>query len=480
MISFQHMTLSASILITAVIFVRALFLHKLPKRAFVLLWTVALLRLLIPFSFSVDIPAIASLNITKNTASEYTVVINSANEASENREVYNSIAECSHIIGIIWLCGAAVCGIAVTVSHLRNKKRYATAVLLKDPRINAYIKTFGIRRRITVKVSGNLDSPMTTGVFRPVIYMPKSVITEDKKDEIDFVLAHELIHICRFDVLFKSALAAVLCLHWFNPFVWAMYFFAVRDIELSCDEEVLRRTDCSRSDYALSLIGLEEKRGSPITASCFSNNAVKERIEAIMRCRKISAVGIAASICLLTCSAAVFAVGKAPSGGRGGIVSAAEEYTDSSSDTGQIAYNEAVTVNIYDNTAEEAADDIQYAYYEDTEEAVFGDILAVTANSEGLAAEYEVTQIDDVCIESTVLDGDYLSGYFQYSLSFDYSEMCYVFNGKNVAGFVDDGYVFLIDGEQQVKNGIYVMCVRYDNTISGLEEITLSEFEQLQ
>lgn len=499
MTSFFYMTVSASVLITAIIIIRALFLHKLPKRVFVLLWTVTVLRLLVPFSFSVDIPVINSLSINNNAASKYTVVVNYAKENWENRAVTDNIADQSEIIGLIWLCGAVACGIGVTVSHMRYKKRYDTAVLLKNTAINDHIRSAGIKRRITVKVSGNIDSPMTTGVFRPVIYLPKSIIAEDNKDEINFVLAHELIHIRRFDVLYKFALAAALCLHWFNVFVWIMYFLAVRDIELSCDEEVLHQIKCGRSDYAMALINLEERRSISITASCFSSNAVKERIEAIMKCKRISAMGSAVSFCLLTCSTVVFTVGETSAVSEVRIVSAAEEYTDNST-AGDFAVSDelnekTVTADIYDHAAEESADTIQYTYYEETEDAAYGDIAVEEAAEYDEAAMYKITmyeepvyevamyeepQIEYACMESEELDGDYLSGYFEYCLSFDDNEMCYVYNGKNVAGFIDDGYIFMIDGEQVENNGIYVTCVRKNNTISGLKVITATEFEQLQ
>lgn len=499
MTSFFHMTVSASVLITAIIIIRSLFLHKLPKRVFVLLWTVAVLRLLVPFSFSVDIPAINSLNKINNAASKYTVVVNYANENWENRAVTDNIADHSEIIGLIWLCGAVVCGIGVTVSHMRYKKRYDTAVLLKNTAINDHIRSAGIKRRITVKVSGNIDSPMTTGVFRPVIYLPKTIIAEDNKDEINFVLAHELIHICRFDVLYKLALAAAVCLHWFNIFVWIMYFLAVRDIELSCDEEVLHKIKCGRSDYAMALINLEERRSISMTASCFSSNAVKERIEAIMKCKRISAIGSAVSFCLLTCSTVVFTVGETSAVSEVRIISAAEEYTDNSTSSNFAVSDElkekSVTADIYDHVAEESTDTIQYTYYEETEDAAYGDIAVEEAAEYDEVAMYEITmyeepmyevamyeepQIEYACMESEELDGDYLSGYFEYYLSFDDNEMCYVYNGKNVAGFIDDGYLFLIDGEQVENNGIYVTCVRKNNAISGLKEITATEFEQLQ
>ncbi len=87
--------------------------------------------------------------------------------------------------------------------------------------------------------------------------------TTDWTDEarLRYILTHEFVHIRRFDVLTKLLLVSALCIHWFNPFVWAMYVLFNRDIELSCDETVVRTFgDTIKSAYALTLIGLEEKK----------------------------------------------------------------------------------------------------------------------------------------------------------------------------------------------------------------------------
>lgn len=200
-------------------------------------------------------------------------------------------------------------------------------------------------------------------------------------------------------------------------------------------------------------------------------------------------MGSIVSFCLLTCSTAVFTVGETSAVSEVRIISAAEEYTDNSTSSNFAVSDElkekSVTADIYDHVAEESTDTIQYTYYEETEDAAYGDIAVEEAAEYDEVAMYEITmyeepQIEYACMESEELDGDYLSGYFEYYLSFDDNEMCYVYNGKNVAGFIDDGYLFLIDGEQVENNGIYVTCVRKNNAISGLKEITATEFEQLQ
>jgi hypothetical protein len=132
-------------------------------------------------------------------------------------------------------------------------------------------------------------APLTFGILHPVILMPK---VTDWNDEtaLQYILAHEYVHIRRFDTVSKLALTAAVCVHWFNPLVWVMYVLANRDLELSCDESVIRLFgENTKSDYARTLISMEETR-SGLTPLCnsFSKNAIEERIVAIMKMKKTS------------------------------------------------------------------------------------------------------------------------------------------------------------------------------------------------
>ena len=149
-----------------------------------------------------------------------------------------------------------------------------------------------------------MTSPLTYGVINPVIILPKNLPADS--GEMRFALAHELVHIRRFDVLLKLILTAAACAHWFNPLAWAMLSLAGRDIELSCDEAVLKKLGCKREDYAMALIRLEERRSIP-TGAAFGGNAVRERIEAIMKFKKTTLAGIIVSACLIAGTTTAFA-----------------------------------------------------------------------------------------------------------------------------------------------------------------------------
>ena len=178
------------------------------------------------------------------------------------------------------------------------------ALPFDDARISSRISAAKLHRKITVKVSDRVVSPLTYGVINPVIILPKSLPADS--EEMRFALAHELVHIRRFDVLLKVVLTAAACVHWFNPLAWAMLSLAGRDIELSCDEAVLEQLGCKREDYAMALIRLEERR-SISTGAAFGRNAVRERIEAIMKFKKTTFAGIIFSACLIAGTTTAFA-----------------------------------------------------------------------------------------------------------------------------------------------------------------------------
>ena len=298
MTTLLSMTVSASVVIAVIIVIRSLFVHRLPKRLFVILWTVAALRMLVPFSVSVNIPH-------ENTQPENTVVREFTPSESYKSDSETSGASNRELILIIVWAGGVVLSMGImTAMHLRSRRELSMALPFDDARISSQISAAKLRRKITVKVSDRVVSPLTYGVINPVIILPKSLPADS--EEMRFALAHELVHIRRFDVLLKVVLTAAACVHWFNPLAWAMLSLSGRDIELSCDEAVLEQLGCKREDYAMALIRLEERR-SISTGAAFGRNAVRERIEVIMKFKKTTLAGIIVSACLIAGTTTAFA-----------------------------------------------------------------------------------------------------------------------------------------------------------------------------
>lgn len=171
-----------------------------------------------------------------------------------------------------------------------------------------WIAEHKLTRHIQIRQSGRISAPLTYGVFKPIVLMPKGTTCDDI-NQIEYILAHEFVHIRRFDTAKKILLTAALCVHWFNPLVWVMYILSNRDIELSCDEAVVRSFgNIKKSDYALTLISMEEKKSnlSPLCNN-FSKSAIEERITAIMKIKKTSAISILIAVSLIIGVTTVFA-----------------------------------------------------------------------------------------------------------------------------------------------------------------------------
>lgn len=297
MTTLLSMSISASVIIAVIIVIRSLFIHKLPKRLFVMLWTAAALRMLVPLSVPVNIPH-------ENTQPENAVVREVTPQEAVTASGTSGAPDREMVFEIVWAGGVVLSLGIVGAFHLRSRRELSTALPLKNAEINSRIAAEKFRRKITVKISDRVTSPLTYGVINPVIILPKNLPADS--GEMRFALAHELVHIRRLDVLLKLILTAAACAHWFNPLAWAMLSLAGRDIELSCDEAVLKKLGCKREDYAMALIRLEERRSIP-TGAAFGGNAVRERIEAIMKFKKTTLAGIIVSACLIAGTTTAFA-----------------------------------------------------------------------------------------------------------------------------------------------------------------------------
>jgi beta-lactamase regulating signal transducer with metallopeptidase domain len=173
---------------------------------------------------------------------------------------------------LVWSTVAIIMVSFFLVTHLRCLKKYKTALPVNGYVFNRCLREHPIRRTVQIRQLDTIAVPLTYGIWRPVILLPKIISSKDEW-RLKYILAHELVHIKRFDTLRKWLLAAALCIHWFNPLVWAMYVLANRDIELACDEAVVRAFgQTSRSQYALALIGMEEaKIGlAPLASNVFT------------------------------------------------------------------------------------------------------------------------------------------------------------------------------------------------------------------
>lgn len=312
--SLLRMSFAGAVMILVVVVIRALTIYKVPKKTFMVLWGIILARLLIPFS----IPSAFSIysifgrkapvidNIGGSTATNLLPIIQSEPMISPSNHTVNSPSVSSWVI--IWIMGALICALLFSIAYWKCYREFQTSLPVDNDFTRNWLNSHQIKRRISIRQSPLISTPLTFGIFHPVILMPKTTDWTNEK-VLQYVLAHEFVHIRRLDTIMKLLLITALCVHWFNPFVWMMYILSSRDMELSCDETVLHLFgEHEKSAYARTLISMEETR-SGFTPLCnnFSKNALEERMTAIMKTKKSTIFSIALAAFIVVGTTTTFA-----------------------------------------------------------------------------------------------------------------------------------------------------------------------------
>lgn len=317
------------VLILVIIAVRILWLDKLPKRTFPVLWCLALARLLLPFTFSSVFSLYTFLQTVQRQAVQepYPARMWEGVTITGSQPAWTVVQDLAlgqeptalagedglGLLGAVWGAGALALAVFFAAAYARSLWQFRMAVPVEDGRVQQWLDRCAGRRRgrigrIAVRQSDRILAPLTYGCLRPVILLPGRAL-EGSGQELRYILRHEFVHIRHHDAALKLAMVAALCLHWFNPLVWVMCRLMNRDMELACDEGVLRRFgEEARAGYAMTLIGMEEgKRVLLPLYNGFSKNAIEERVCLIMRYKKIKHAAIMASTLLVACLALVFA-----------------------------------------------------------------------------------------------------------------------------------------------------------------------------
>ncbi len=311
-----EMSLAGSVMICVILLIRALAFEKLPKGTFLILWGVALARLVIPFSLPSSFSVYSLLG--KTAAMPGTVEMQEAGIPILRDVVLAPLTQAPAaaespfpvflVVTLLWGTGAFLCALFFGVTYLRCRMEFRTSLPVEHAFAERWLEEHALKRRVSIRQSDRIAAPLTYGVLRPVILMPKKTDWTNTK-QLQYVLLHEYVHICRFDTLTKLAMVAALCIHWFNPFVWVMYVLLNKDIELACDESVVWKLgENSRSAYSLTLIDMEARKSGLLPfCNSFSKTAIETRITAIMKTKKITAGIVAVSVGLILSVAVFFA-----------------------------------------------------------------------------------------------------------------------------------------------------------------------------
>ena len=313
-----QMSVQAGVLIAAIVIVRAIMLYRLPKASFLTLWGLVVARLLIPFSLTSKWSVynlFAGLLGHENAAvpaSSFVAVWSDQAPVSPGATVGPAAATPAiSPLTALWMGGVAVLALIFAVLLAKNYRALRAAVPVEDHAvITKWREEYRLFRPLAIVRSDQVNSPASIGILRPRIIFPQ-VMDLDNEQLVSYILVHEYVHIRRFDTLWKLLALCAVCVHWFNPLVWVMLVLLNRDLELSCDEMVLRHFGgTERASYAHSLIDMAERgRSFSIMHSYFSKNAAEERIIAIMKYKKTSFLAIAIALALTLSMATGFATG---------------------------------------------------------------------------------------------------------------------------------------------------------------------------
>ena len=296
-----NLSISASWLILAVLVLRFV-LKKAPKWVMPLLWGVVALRLVCLFSIESALSLIPSAETIPSeivTETREPVLYEQATLDIVTNPTLPSAAEVPvgvsrqqaqvdfNIYSVLWLAGMAALLVHALVSAEKLKRKLATAILLRD---NIYESEF-------------VDSPFVFGVVKPNIYLPMHM----DEGTAAYVIAHERAHLARRDHWWKVLGYLVLALHWFNPLVWVAYILFCRDIELACDEKVVKGLDgAARADYSQALLSCAApKRAVAACPLAFGEGNIKMRVKSALHYKKpafwVAAAAVLAVVIVAVC-----------------------------------------------------------------------------------------------------------------------------------------------------------------------------------
>lgn len=296
-----NMSIAASWLILAVVLLRVV-LKKAPKWVNVLLWGIVAFRLICPFSFESALSLIPSAEtispeIMMDWTPEISTGVSSIDKvvnpiitdtfAPEPIASANPLQLLIPVLAIIWAIGIIVMLVYAAVSYFRLQKKVGASLSVRD----------------NIWICDDIQTPFILGCFKPSIYIPSGT----DEAQLPYIIAHENAHLKRCDHWWKPLGYLVLAIHWFNPFVWIAYILLCRDIELACDEKVIRELNQSESiAYSEALLSCSVNRRTVMVCPlAFGEVGVKERVKNVLNYKKpafwIVAIAVVASIVLGVC-----------------------------------------------------------------------------------------------------------------------------------------------------------------------------------
>ncbi len=300
-----NMSITGSYIILAVLLARLL-LKKVPKKISYLLWIAPFVRLVCPFTvrsaLSLFNLRIFNSDVYESTIHEYvplsydwdytpefaTGITNAQSLIPSTFEAFTGSPEYSanplqiylFIFACVWLLGILAMLTYAGITFIKTRKRLRTATKLEG----------------NIFESENISSPFVIGIFRPKIYLPYGLSDMEK----EYIILHEKTHIKNLDHIGKIFAFFVLTVHWFNPLCYLAFTLMSRDMEMACDEAVLKKNESIRKDYSTSLLSFAANKRLPSPSPlCFGESGVKQRIKNALSWKKPKTIVIALGLVIL-------------------------------------------------------------------------------------------------------------------------------------------------------------------------------------
>lgn len=283
-----RLSLSGSVMIAAVLLFRLLAFRRMPKRIFPFLWAAAAVCLLVPLFVPSPISIYGLLDQAAQSAGAEVVP-----------------GRTFSILQVVWLAGAALACLLFLSMLIAARIRTKQSALAADPRILAWLTAHPSVRNIQVRMNRTIRTPLSLGMFRPVILLPASAEALDDAT-LFCILQHEYTHLVRLHPLCKLLYAAAFALHWWNPFAWALLLLGGRDLEYACDEAILLCGEADRKAYANALVWAAKASTLSLSLGFTAGQTVR-RVRAIARFRKLGAAAQVISVTAALLLIAVFA-----------------------------------------------------------------------------------------------------------------------------------------------------------------------------
>lgn len=262
-----NMSIVASFMVLAVIILR-LILKKSPKWIRCVMWGMVAVRLIIPFSFESKFSLIPNAQEVNSTSSTTTSYINSSVESYAPTQATTNPPDVLSILSIVWVVGVALMLAYLIFSYIRLSRMVVGSVRLKE----------------NIWLCDHISSPFVLGVFKPKIYLFSSMDESQNK----YVIAHEQAHLKRFDNVWKPMGFLLLSIYWFNPLIWFAYWLFIKDIELACDESVVKTFNLNdKKAYSDALLSCSSTIKTALACPlAFGESNVKQRIKSVLSYKK--------------------------------------------------------------------------------------------------------------------------------------------------------------------------------------------------